>query len=204
MLVQNKGARDTITTDLELDPKHPKHGIQVQRMARKKSQVMTVTFNGQLSQFQAEEESVPGGHPFTTAMETDLAEVLLGLLVPWNQLPALFKQYAAGYETVWGACVKVWRIVEPTLSPHNRSFASNLDLLRKSKEDSRIDVALRKAMNGPQNSFDRDIDSEVRADLDLDDEDPLDALQEDFSTETIIAAYHSVAMSWCKQSLLAG
>ncbi|KIN00068.1 hypothetical protein OIDMADRAFT_55958 [Oidiodendron maius Zn] len=140
MLVQSKNARDAIATDLEFDPRHPKHGIQVQRLARKKSQVVTVTFNGQLSQSQSEEESVPGGHPVTTAMKNDLAE---------------------------------------------------------SKEDSQIDAALRRAMDGSQNSFTRDLDVEAPADLDLfDDEEALDTLQEDFSTETLIAAYHSVATSW--------
>jgi hypothetical protein len=204
MLVQTKNIRDAIAADLEFDPKHPKHGVQVQRLARKKSQVVTVTFSGHFSQFQAEEEGIPGGHPMTTAMQNDLAEVLLGLFVPWNQLPALFQQCAAEYETARDACAKVWKVVEPTLSLHNRNFASNLELLRKSKEDSRIDAALRRAMNGSQNSFDRDLDGEVPGDLELDDEDSLNTLQEDFSTETLIAAYHSVAMSWCNESLLAG
>jgi hypothetical protein len=85
MLVQaNKNVRDAIATDLEFDPKHPKHGIQVQRLARKKSQVATVTFSCHLSQFQAEEEGAPGGHLVMTAMQNDLVEVLLGLFVPWN------------------------------------------------------------------------------------------------------------------------
>ena len=57
---------------------------------------MTVTFSGHLSQFQAEEEAIPGGHPVTTAMQNDLAEVLLGLFlfVPWTQLPALSQLHA--------------------------------------------------------------------------------------------------------------
>jgi hypothetical protein len=111
---------------LEFDPRHPKHGIQVQHLVRKKSQVATVTFSGQLSQFQAEEESVAGGHPVTTAMENDLAEMLLGLFVSWNQLPALSRQHVADYETTPDAYAKIWSIVEPTLSPHNRNFASNI------------------------------------------------------------------------------
>jgi hypothetical protein len=204
MLVQAKNVRDAIAADVEFDPKHPKYGIQVQRLARKRSQVATVTFNGQLSQFQAEEESVPGGHPVTTAMENDLAEVLLGLFVPWNHLQTLFRQHAANYKTTRDACAKIWKIVEPTLSPHNRNFASNIELLRKSKEDSQIDAALRRAVNRSHNSSDGDLDDEVPADLDLDDEEPLDTLKEYFSTETLIAAYHSVAMSWCKESLIAG
>jgi hypothetical protein len=71
-----------IVTDLEFDPKHPKHSIQVQRLAHKRSQVATVTFSGYLSQFQAEEEGVPGGHSVTIVIQNNLAEVLLGLFVP--------------------------------------------------------------------------------------------------------------------------
>jgi len=205
MLVQTKNVRDAIAADVEFDPTHPKHGIQVQRLARKRSQVATVTFNGQLSQFQADEEGVPGGHPVTSAMENDLAEVLLGLFVPWNHLKTLFQQHAAAYKTTRDAYAKIWKIVEPILSPHNRNFASNIELLRKSKEDSRIDAALRRAMNTSEDIFDHDLNDEVAADiLDFDVEEPLDTLNEDFTTETLIAAYHTVAMSWYKESLTAG
>ncbi|PVH68340.1 hypothetical protein DL98DRAFT_631600, partial [Cadophora sp. DSE1049] len=204
ILVQTKSVRDAIAADLEFDPKHPKHGIHVQHLARKKSQVVTVTFNGQLSQFQAEEEGVAGGHPVTAAMRNDLAEVLLGLFVPWNQLPALSRQYAADYRTTRDAYAKIWSIVEPTLSPHNRNFASNIELLRKSKEDSRINAALRRTMNTFEDTFDHDLNNKGAAGLDFGVEEPLDTLNEDFSTETLIAAYRSVAMSWRKESLIAG
>jgi hypothetical protein len=204
MLVQTKSVRDVITADLEFDPKHPKHGIQVQHLVRKKSQVATITFSGQLSQFQAEEEGVPGGHPVTTAMQNDLAEVLLGLFVPWNQLPALSRKHVSDYGTTRDACAKIWSIVEPSLAPHNRNFANNIELLRKSKEDSQIDAALRRAMNGSEDTFNHDLDDEGAADLDFDVAGPLDTLNEDFSIETLIAAYHSVAMSWRKESLIAG
>jgi len=138
MLVQTQNVRDATSADLEFDPKHPKYGIYVQRLARKKSQVVTVTFNCQLSQFQAEEEAVPGGHPVTAAIQNDLTEVLLGLFVLWNRLPDLFRHHAVYYEVKREACARIWAAVEPTLSPHNRNFAGNIELLRKSKEDSRI------------------------------------------------------------------
>src|SRR6266516_7352760 len=193
MLVQTKNIRDAIAADLEFDPKHPKYDTYVQRLARDKSQMATVTFNGQLSQFQTEEENVQGGHPITAAMQNDLAEVLLGLFVPWNQLPALFRQHAAEYDVKRDACANIWSIVEPTLSPHNRNFASNIELLRKSKEDVQIDSALRKAMEMSQDSFDRDVDDIDPTSLDLDVEEPLHSLHENFSTESFIAAYHSIA-----------
>ena len=101
-----------------------------------------VTFSGQLSEFQAEEDKIQSGHPKTIAIENDLSEVLLGLFIPWNQLLPLFQQYAAEYETKQDACTHIWKIVEPRLTPHNSNFAKNIELLRKSKEDCQIDAAL--------------------------------------------------------------
>jgi hypothetical protein len=60
---------------------------------------MTVDFNGQFSECQSEEDHIPGGRPTTNAIKNDVAEVLLGLFVPWDQLLSLFQQYAAEYET---------------------------------------------------------------------------------------------------------
>ena len=177
----------------------------MQHLARKKSQVATVTFSGHLSQFQVEEEGVSGGHPVTTAMQNDLAEVLLGLFVPWSQLPALSRLHAAGCGIARDVYAKIWSVVKPILSLHNRNFASNIELLRKSKEDSQIDAALRRVMSGSKDSCSCDVDTEIPTDLDLfDSEVALDTLLEDFSTETLIAAYHSIARSWNKESLNAG
>jgi hypothetical protein len=165
---------------------------------------MTVTFNGQLSEFQAEEESVQGGHPSTTAIENDLAEVLLGLFVPWNQLSPLFQRHAPDYRVKRDGCANIWSIVEPTLSLHNRNFAKNIELLRKSREDSRIDAALRRTMHKSQDSYNRNVDEIQPANLDSDNEEAQNSLDEDFSTESLIVAYHSVPRSWYKESLIAG
>jgi hypothetical protein len=40
--------------------------------------------------------------------------------------------------------------------------------------------------------------------LDLDTEEPLNSLDENFSTESLIAVYHSIAISWHKESIAAG
>jgi hypothetical protein len=120
-------------------------------------------------------------------------------------LPALSRLHANRCRTTRDAYAKIWKIVEPTLSPYNRNFASNIELLRKSKEDSQIDAALHRAMDRSQNSSTRDLDIEVPADLDLfDSEESLEILLDDFSTESLIAAYRSTTTSWYKESLLAG
>jgi hypothetical protein len=91
MLVQTRRLNDAIQSDIEFEHVHPKSGVYVQRLAVKKSQLMTVTYNGQLSQFQKEEDSIHGGHTETASIRNDVSEILLG---PWNQLPLLFQQHA--------------------------------------------------------------------------------------------------------------
>lgn len=63
---------------------------------------------------------------------------------------------------------------------------------------------LRKVMNRSEDTIIHDFNNEIAANLDFDVEEPLDTLNENFSTETLIAAYRSVAMSWYKESLIAG
>jgi hypothetical protein len=122
MLVQTRSVRDGIAADVEFDLQHPKHSLYVQRLARKKAQVVTVTFNGQLSQFQAEEESVRGCHPRTIAIDIDLAEVLLGLFIPWKQLLPLFQQHAAELETKRDACARIWKVVERSSDSNHKPY----------------------------------------------------------------------------------
>jgi Helitron helicase-like domain at N-terminus/PIF1-like helicase len=191
MLVQSKRKQDSTQADIEFDPAHPRSDRYIQRLATKKSQVLTVTFNGQLSQFQAEEDTIRGGHAATEAIRNDIAEVLLGLFVPWDRLPLLFQQHAATYPVKRDACSQIWDIVEPTLAPHNRDFANNIEMLRKSKEDCQIDAALRRNDHS-QDFFDQEIDDVALANLEADDE----ALAyEGLSSESLVAAYHSIARS---------
>jgi hypothetical protein len=115
MLVQIKKKTQATDFDVAFDTDHPKSSVIVQRLASTLPEVLTVDFNGQLSQFEADENSVPGGHPTTTAIKNDLAEVLLGFFVPWEQLPTLFQHHASAYNTKRDAYSRVWNIVKPTL-----------------------------------------------------------------------------------------
>jgi hypothetical protein len=65
--------------------------------------VATVTFNGQLTEFQVAEDAVPGGHPKTTAVIHNMAKILLGILVPRDRFTNLFRRYA----TKRDACAQV-------------------------------------------------------------------------------------------------
>lgn len=99
MLVKTKNIRGAIADDADFDSNHPRYTTHVQRLARSPSQVATVTFNGQLTEFQAAEDAVPGGHPKKTAIINDMSEILLGLFVPWAHLVNLFRRYATQRDT---------------------------------------------------------------------------------------------------------
>lgn len=203
MLIRTTNARDAIADDVDFDMSHPQSNTHVQRLARTSSQVATVTFNGQITEFQASEDAVPGGHPKTVANMNDLAEILLGLFVPWGQLAGLFQEHANAVPTKRDACSRIWKTVEPTLVPHLRTFAANIELLRKSREDSYADAKLRKALVSVDSLFDRDVDELEIDNLDSDSDDSFMNLDESVSIETLIAAYHSIAKCWDRETLVA-
>lgn len=203
MLVRTTNIRDAIADDVNFDPSHPQSNTHVQRLARTSSQIATVTFNGQITELQASEDAVPGGHRKTAANMNDLAEILLGLFVPWDQLPALFQENANAVPTKRDACSRIWKVVEPTLVSYLRTFAANIDLLRKSREDSCADAKLRNAPIPVDNLFDRDVDELEIENLDSDSDESLMSLDECVSVETLIAAYHSIAKCWDRETLVA-
>ncbi|OKO94694.1 ATP-dependent DNA helicase pfh1 [Penicillium subrubescens] len=203
MLVKTKNIRDAIADDADFDPSHPRYTTHVQRLARSPSQVATVTFSGQLTEFQAAEDAVLGGHPKTTAIINDMSEILLGLFVPWTHLVNLFRRYATQRDT----CIQVWTAVEPTLPFHIRAFARNIELLRKSKEDCQADAKLWKSANGAADSFHHDVDELEPATFGSDSDDAEGSFRlqdETFNAETLIAAYHSITKAWHRESLVAG
>jgi hypothetical protein len=202
MLVKTKNTRDVIADDIDFDPDHPRYTTYVQRLARTLSQVATVVFNGQLTEFQAAEDAIPGGHPETIAAKNDMAEILLGLFVPWHHLTDLFRCYA----TKRDACLQVWTAVEPTLEFHNRGFARNIELLRKSKEDCQADAKMWKSTNGAAESFRHDVGEFEPVNFPSDEEgDEFFHLQdENFTAETLIAAYHSISKAWHRETLVTG
>lgn len=204
MLVRIKSVRDATTDDVDFDLSHPQSNTHVQRLAHTSSQVSTVTFNGQLTEFQASEDAVPGGHPKTAANMNDLAEMLLGLFVPWGQLPALFQEHANAVPIKRDACSRIWEVIEPTLTPHVRRFAPNIELLRKSREDSLADAKLQEAPVRVNGLIDRDINELEIDNFASDSDDSFANLDESVNVETLIAAYHSIAKCWDHETLLAG
>jgi hypothetical protein len=124
----------------------------------------------------------------------DVAEILLGLFVPWDQLSNLFRPYC----TKMDAYIQIWTAVEPTLAFHNRAFARNIELLRKSKEDCQADAKMWRSVNGAADSF-HDADEHELASFDSDSEETEEFFHlqdENFNAETLIAAYHSISKAW--------
>ena len=116
----------------------------------------------------------------------------------------LFQQYATEYKTKQDAYAKIWNIVDPTLSQHNRNFAQNIQLLRKSKEDVQIDNALRASMTNSQDDIDHDIDDMEPTTLDFDIEVSRNSFPDEFSNESLITAYLSIARSCYQEGLNIG
>lgn len=163
----------------------------------------TVTFNGQLAEFQAAEDAFPGGHPKTTAIINDKFEILLGLFVPWDHLVDIFRRYTTKRDT----CARVWAAVEPTFPFHNRGFARNVGLLRKSKEDCQADARLWRSENGAGDPLHHDVDGfePTNFSSDGDEGDEYFQLQgENFTVEMLIAAYHSTRKAWHRETVITG
>ena len=82
---------NTLTSDIHFISEHLNYEIHVQSYSEKQSaDTFTVALTGSLSENQALEDSVRGGHPETVSMQNDLALILLALLVPWDRLPEMF------------------------------------------------------------------------------------------------------------------
>ena len=110
-----------------------------------------------------------------------------------EQLASIFLQHASGYATKRDACFEIWNIVEPTLSPQNRVFAKQFGLLQKSKDDVKLDAALRKELSI--------FDSVINDDPPDDDENFTD---QENSPEVLVFAYHFVTRQWHKDGLEIG
>jgi Helitron helicase-like domain at N-terminus/PIF1-like helicase len=174
-LVRKRPAEDLTESDLHFDSKHPEHGLMTQIICGKDSKRITVALVGQLSPYQDAEDGMPGGHLETQAMRNDLAGVLLPLFVPWENLPALFHDVmdicddgcSAGCDgtthTGFQASAAAWSRVKDFLPEHVRNYARNVELLRKIKEDAKVDLA-------EQTATEKAMREAVDSDVDVDDD----------------------------------
>lgn len=201
MLVRTKRSQDATTEDLPFDDIHPRHRTHVQRLAHCPSQIATVTLQGELTEFQSAEDSIPGGNPLTAAIRNDLAEIFLGLFIPWQNLPLLFSQTPPGVAANHHLH-HIWVSVEPTLPAYLRTFAENIELLRKSKSDCQIDASLRSRSEKTASSIGEDLTSPPYPESDSENDGthftcPTD---ETTSNESLLTAFFAIGRNWLKDT----
>jgi hypothetical protein len=127
MLVRTKRLQEATTEDIPFYDTHPRYRTHVQRLARSVSQTATVTLQGELTEFQSAEDSMPGGHPTTTAIQNDLAEVLLAMFIPWQNLRSLFQQTPIDSGATHDILITSGRLSSqhfPRISVHLRKISS--------------------------------------------------------------------------------
>ena len=72
-------------------------------------------------------------------VKNDIAEAMLGLLVPWERLQDLFEIYASDVDKFpepRDACALIWSKVRPELPLYLQRLAENFTYLRRSKEEA--------------------------------------------------------------------
>jgi hypothetical protein len=144
---------------------------------------------------------LPGGHPTTDAILNDTAEVLRGLFVPWEKLASLLGESALIPEPSTNRYYRVWIATEPSFPSYIRTFASNLEMLQKSKEDCQLDALLRK-QSAHELSFaiDEDLsDENPYPESDNETSCPDSNINETFSTETLLTAFSSISQLWDRE-----
>ena len=124
---------------------HPLYESHVQRVAKKEKDLFTINFIGDLFRFQGEESQGCITNLEKPEIRMELAEILVGLFVPWQQIPQ--QDRITQGQDMESFVVKLWKSAFTTLTPSVRNYAQNLLLLKKSKEDCRLDAILRNANN---------------------------------------------------------
>jgi hypothetical protein len=201
MVVRTKRLQDATTEDIPFHETHPRHHTHLQRLARSASQTATVTLQGELTEFQSSEDSMPGGHPTTRAIQNDLAEIFLGLFIPWQNLQSLVRQTPTDSATSLDLH-HIWMCIEPTLSPYVRTFAQNIELLRKSKTDCQADAVLRNRSAQNTSSVDQELTSPPYPVSDFENVSTRFSqhVEDSISKETLLAAFFAIGRGWSKEA----
>jgi len=123
-LVTIKPRSSATSRDIDFATGHPNHDSHVQHYSEKASvHRYMVALIGPLSENQSLEDSVRGGHPETTAIQNDLAEIFLALLLPWEQLPTLFATFHCSSDSYKDLCSNIWTNIKSSLPSHLQDVA---------------------------------------------------------------------------------
>ena len=168
MLTSCRKKNSRTKASVKFAAQHPRSETHVQILATTPSQIYTVIFSGSLSTQQQHEDAIKAGHPTTPAIKNDIAEILLGFFVPWQRLVSLKSRFfPLGNFNVSQDCSHLWEIIKGDLKPYLQDFAANLQNLRKSKDEARIDQILQQNLTEEKFTDDNEVDV-----VDFEDEEP--------------------------------
>ena len=198
------------SSHIRFDIRHPQYSSLCQIVAEHRDNLITPSIYGKTTDHEDTGEAVAGDLHNSGPIWNDHCKVVLGLFVPWNLLPALFKDNSIGYTDPSDASSLIWRNISSSQPDYIRQLASNLELLRKSKEDAKADriardlELLRKSKEDAKaDRIARDLESLDFDDLDMDnsmaDDDIIDMLPYVPKTMTkskLFQAFYSIQLRW--------
>ncbi|KAE9362581.1 hypothetical protein N431DRAFT_358423, partial [Stipitochalara longipes BDJ] len=134
-------------TSFLFHPDHPKFETHRQYSPRytpgnSKDNLWIPSIHGTLTSINNRGKSVKDILTDSVKAENDIDECLLGLFVPWERFPQLFKEYASNvtlFPEPRDACSLIWSHIYPKLHPRLQQLSKNIRLLRRSKEAAEKD-----------------------------------------------------------------
>ena len=127
------------SSDIRFNKEYPNYDTLCQRVARHHKDLITPSIYGKISDLENQQDAITGEYQNTGPIWNDHCQVLLGLFIPWDQLPGLFEEHCIDDTNPSDACSSIWEIIKDLQPPHIQRLASNVSLLRKSKEDAEAD-----------------------------------------------------------------
>ena len=137
--VQVRNLEHSRSSDVRFDAQHPSYDSLCQRVAEQRKDLVTPSIYGKVSELEDTRDTITGEYQNTGPIWNDHCKVLLGLFMPWDQLPALFEEYSSSYADPSDACSYIWNHIKERQSPHIQRLATNTAMLHKSKEDAQMD-----------------------------------------------------------------
>ncbi len=107
---------------------------------KKKNEIKTISFINNLSLQQNKEDKVFDEHSLTNVITNDIAKILLNLFVSWDKLAAQMQSESSFYTFLWNH-------FEVDFSFYFRDYVINIQMLRKSKKEARLNRILRENEN---------------------------------------------------------
>lgn len=125
-----------------LGANHPQYKTHVQFSITKPEDLATPSIWGSFLRHGLDEEKKQVIMEGTKEVENEIDEVLLGLFVPWQQLPGLFRRFADNHDKFpqpRDACSYIWENIRYQLPAHIQALARQVMYIRKGKEEAERD-----------------------------------------------------------------